>query len=152
MLPSEVYPENGQFLLSENVAEMNKAIEASRGDQHAWPKIQYLWQLHPVMQWLNDKVLSHFGRHQAPILRMPQHLSANTDVFLLSAVFPNRKSHPVINDWTVITFENGEYKHVYKPYYLKPLKKQLSISPMFVMLPWKKLTTSYISNSTYSTN
>lgn len=110
MLPSEVYPENGQFLLSENVAEMNKAIEASRGDQHAWPKIQYLWQLHPVMQWLNDKVLSHFGRHQAPILRMPQHLSANTDVFLLSAVFPNRKSHPVINDWTVITFENGEYK------------------------------------------
>ena len=64
------------------------------------------------MQWLNDKVLSHFGRHQAPILRMPQHLPANTDVFLLSAVFPNRKSHPVINDWTVITFENGEYKNL----------------------------------------
>lgn len=112
MLPEEIRPENDQFLLTENVTEMNKAIEASRGDQHAWPKIQYLWQLHPVMQWLNDKVLSHFGRHQAPILRMPQHLAANTDVFLLSAVFPNRKSHPVINDWTVITFENGEYKNL----------------------------------------
>ena len=112
MLPPEIKPENDQFLLTENVAEMNKAIEESRGDQHAWPKIQYLWQLHPVMQWLNDKVLSHFGRHQAPILRMPQHLSPNTDVFLLSAVFPNRKSHPLINDWTVITFENGEYKNL----------------------------------------
>jgi SNF2 family DNA or RNA helicase len=112
MLPPEIYPENGQFLLSENVAEMNKAIEESRGDQHAWPKIHYLWQLHPVMQWLNDKVLSHFGRHQAPILRMPQHLPANSDVFLLSAVFPNRKSHPLINDWTVVTFENGEYKNL----------------------------------------
>ena len=112
MLPPEIKPENDQFLLTENVAEMNKAIEESRGDQHAWPKIQYLWPLHPVMQWLNDKVLSHFGRHQAPILRMPQHLSANTDVFLLSAVFPNRKSHPLINDWTVITFENGEYNNL----------------------------------------
>jgi superfamily II DNA or RNA helicase len=112
MLPPEIYPENGQFLLSENVAEMNAAIEQSRGDQHAWPKIHYLWQLHPVMQWLNDKVLSHFGRHQAPILRMPQHLSDNIDVFLLSAVFPNRKSHPLINDWTVVTFENGEYKNL----------------------------------------
>jgi len=112
MLPPEIKPENDQFLLTENVAEMNKAIEESRGDQHAWPKIQYLWQLHPVMQWLNDKVLSHFGRHQAPILRMPQHLLPNTDVFLLSAVFPNRKSHPLINDWTVITFENGEYKNL----------------------------------------
>ncbi len=76
MLPPEIYPENGLFLLSENVAEMNTAIEQSRGDQHAWPKIHYLWQLHPVMQWLNDKVLSHFGRHQAPILRMPHHLPA----------------------------------------------------------------------------
>jgi superfamily II DNA or RNA helicase len=112
MLPPEIYPENGQFLLSENVAEMNAAIEQSRGAQHPWPKIHYLWQLHPVMQWLNDKVLSHFGRHQAPILRMPQHLSDNIDVFLLSAVFPNRKSHPLINDWTVVTFENGEYKNL----------------------------------------
>lgn len=112
MLPPEIYPENGLFLLSENITAMNSAIEASRGDQHAWPKIHYLWQLHPVMQWLSDKVLSHFGRHQAPILRMPQHLAKNIDVFLLSAVFPNRKSHPLINDWTVISFENGEYKNL----------------------------------------
>lgn len=109
MLPSEVYPANGQFFLTESVTAINQEIERARGDQHEWPKLHYLWQLHPVMQWLNDKVLSHFGRHQAPILRMPDHLPATKDVFLLSAVFPNRKGHPMINDWSALSYDQGEF-------------------------------------------
>ncbi len=109
MLPSEVYPANGQFFLTESVAAMNQEIERARGDQHEWPKLHFLWQLHPVMQWLNDKVLSHFGRHQAPILRMPDHLPVTKEVFLLSAVFPNRRGQPMINEWAALSYEQGEF-------------------------------------------
>jgi len=108
LLTPEIYPKDGQFILTEDIDVISKEIIDSRGEEHAWPRIQFLWQLHPVMQWLNDKVLSAFGRHHAPLIRMPHHLKANQHQFLLSAIYPNRKSHPLINDWVVVSFEENE--------------------------------------------
>src|ERR1700733_8718343 len=31
-----------------------------------WPKLHYLWRQHPIMEWLGDRILTHFGRHRAP--------------------------------------------------------------------------------------
>ena len=42
------------------------ALAKSRQDKDRWPEWQLLWELHPVMEWLNDRVLAHFRRHEAP--------------------------------------------------------------------------------------
>ena len=110
LLTPEIYPKDSQFILTEDINVIAEEITASRGEEHAWPRIQFLWQLHPVMEWLNDKVLSAFGRHHAPLIRIPHHLKSHQHQFLLSATFPNRKSHPLINDWIVVSFSQDNFE------------------------------------------
>lgn len=108
-LPPEVYPQDDQFVLTNDIDQMSNEIAESRGQQHAWPRKNYLWQLHPVMEWLNDKVLSAFGRHHAPLIRVPHKMANNNTAFILNAIYPNRKSHPIINDWVVVNFNNDQF-------------------------------------------
>ena len=108
-LPPEVYPQDEQFILTNSIEQMSLEIAAARGQQHAWPRKNYLWQLHPVMEWLNDKVLSAFGRHHAPLIRTPHKLDASKTAFVLNAIYPNRKSHPLINDWVVVNYVDGRF-------------------------------------------
>lgn len=108
-LPPEIEPDNWQLLLSEDKQVINRAIIAARGEQHAWPSIHYLWQINPVVQWLDDKVQAAFGRHQAPVLRMSHAMNADEDHFILSGLFPNRKSHPMVNPWLVVSFKQAQF-------------------------------------------
>lgn len=103
-LPPEITPENGQLYLSQDKKVITDSIIRSRGEQHAWPDIHYLWQINPVVQWLDDKMQSAFGRHQAPVIRLPHLFSPDEDHFILSGLFPNRKSHPMVNSWLVVSF------------------------------------------------
>lgn len=68
------------------------------------PDVQYLWQINPVVQWLDDKIQSAFGRHRAPVMRLPHLFEPDEDHFILSGLFPNRKSHPMVNPWLVVSF------------------------------------------------
>ena len=56
------------------------------------------WELHPVMDWLLDKLLVRFGRHEAPVILSPQ-LHAGQPIFLFQGVLSNRRSQPVISEW-----------------------------------------------------
>ncbi|MGS0065561.1 ATP-dependent helicase, partial [Escherichia coli] len=103
-LPPEIAPENWQLYLSQDKTVITDAIARARGEQHAWPDVQYLWQINPVVQWLDDKISSAFGRHQAPVIRLPYLLEPDEDHFILSGLFPNRKSHPMVNPWIVVSF------------------------------------------------
>lgn len=103
-LPPEITPENGQLYLSQDKKVITDSIIRSRGEQHAWPDIHYLWQINPVVQWLDDKMQSAFGRHQAPVIRLSHLFSPDEDHFILSGLFPNRKSHPMVNSWLVVSF------------------------------------------------
>ena len=39
-------------------------------DTDRWPALQYLWPLHPIVQWLDYKLLSTIGRQRAPVIRV----------------------------------------------------------------------------------
>lgn len=104
-LPPEARPEHDRFVLSPNVARISQAIRDSRhGEDAAWPSVQYLWLLHPVMQWLTDRVLHAFGRHTAPVLHLPGKLAADEHIVLLHGGFPNRRGHVLIQDWVGVHF------------------------------------------------
>ena len=63
--PREIVPENWRFGLTSDRSRMNDAIAESRHDEANWPRQHYLWRLHPVVAWLNDRMLAAFGRHEA---------------------------------------------------------------------------------------
>ena len=83
---------------------MQEAIEDSRRDEAAYPRIQYLWRLSPVVGWLNDRMLAAFGRHEAPVLAGVPGLASEETVYVLSGLVPNRRSHPLIYEWVGVAF------------------------------------------------
>jgi superfamily II DNA or RNA helicase len=102
-LPREVWPEDGGFQLSARVATIEREIRRCRKEEKAWPDIHYLWPLNPVLEWANDKVLAAFGRHEAPLVCLPDKLLPQGElVFILSGLIPNRKGHPLLHSWFAV--------------------------------------------------
>ena len=106
--PAEVVPEHWRFRLTTDRGRMGEAIAESRRDENAWPKVHYLWRLHPVVGWLNDRMLAAFGRHEAPVMAGVPGLADDEAVFVLSGVVPNRKSHPLVHEWVAVTFRERD--------------------------------------------
>ncbi|MDM8549548.1 DEAD/DEAH box helicase [Desulfobacterales bacterium HSG2] len=108
-LPREIRPEDWVFVLSEDEAVIREEIRRSRKSEKAWPAIHYLWELNPVLEWVNDKLLAAFGRHEAPVLDLQDALTPDEAVFLLSGLIPNRKSHPLVHRWFGVRFLGGAF-------------------------------------------
>lgn len=111
MLPREVWPKDGYFVLSPDRALIDKEIKESRKNEAAWPQIHYLWEQHPVMEWLRDKLLGNFDRLEAPVLPLPT-LSNGETLFIVSGLIPNKRAQPRIHRWMGIRFESGRFKEV----------------------------------------
>ncbi len=111
LLPREIAPDDWQFVLSDDQETIKQEIARSREDENAWPKIHYLWPQHPIVDWLQDRMLAAFGRHTAPVIEFPIAQSKNNGdfasgdvVFILSGLIPNRKSHPLVNEWLAVHY------------------------------------------------
>lgn len=108
-LPREVQAENNYYSLCADPVRMAQAIEAARqarAEEDTWPQLHYLWPQHPIMEWLGDRVLTHFGRHRAPLLQSPN-LQLDEQAFILMSLVPNRKGQPLLVDWRVATRRAG---------------------------------------------
>ncbi len=112
VLPREVWPDDGTFVLSADKDTIQNEIKRSRKDENAWPRIHYLWQSNPVLEWINDKVIAGFGRHEAPVLSFSKPLSPGETVFILSGLIPNLKGHPLIHNWFAAVFDHNTFSRV----------------------------------------
>ncbi|MDP2647593.1 MAG: helicase-related protein [Desulfobacterales bacterium] len=111
-LPREIWPESGEFVLSADRDRIMAEIQRTRKEEDTWPKLQLLWDLHPLMRWLNDKLLAVFGRQQAPVVTLPGKLKAGETLFILYGVIPNRKSQPLIASWIGVRFLDSQFNAV----------------------------------------
>jgi len=96
-LAAEMWPRDNTFRLCAERATVDEAIKRAR-DTDGWPSLQYLWPLHPVMQWLDYKLLSAFGRNRAPVLRA-RGLAAGEAIVLTLAQAPNRRGQTMLSQW-----------------------------------------------------
>lgn len=101
LLSPEMRPADHVYALSANTEIVKNAIKTAR-DGDAWPEIQHLWSLHPVLQWLDFKLLSLVGRQRAPVIRVPRGIAPGETLVLVSALIPNRRGQPVLNDWFAV--------------------------------------------------
>jgi superfamily II DNA or RNA helicase len=110
-LPPEISSEAGQFTLTADLEAVQREIIECRKEDAQWPRIHLLWEQHPVMEWLNDKVVAAFKRNEAPILALGEALESNEVIFLLSGLIPNRKSHPILHHWFAVRFMDGQVQN-----------------------------------------
>jgi hypothetical protein len=89
------------------VAEAIEQARQARRDDESWPGVHYLWAQHPISEWLRDRVLTHFGRHTAPVLRSPELALAERAVVMMGLV-PNRKGQSLLVDWQVAVLRDNQ--------------------------------------------
>lgn len=108
-LPREIWPDEGVFTLSSDIQAIQEEIKRSRKEEKAWPRIHYLWEMNPLLEWVNDKAQAAFRRQEAPVITLHGALKSHEVVFLVSGLIPNRKGHPLIHHWMGITFREGRF-------------------------------------------
>ena len=102
-LPREVLPEDGRFVLTSDKARVMKAIrDAGSNPNSSWPSEQLLWELHPVMQWMEDWAIGSFGRHAAPVVCLDDRLAADETWVLLQGGCPNFSGATPVHDWIAV--------------------------------------------------
>lgn len=102
-LPREVQAANDHYALCASPKRMMDEIETARqarAEEKTWPQQHYLWPQHPIMDWLGDRVLTHFGRRKAPLLQSHK-LAPDEQAFILMSLIPNRKGQPLLVEWQV---------------------------------------------------
>lgn len=100
--PTEIRPGTWRFVLTAHQEAMEDQIAASRRHETHWPQVHYLWRLNPVVQWLNDRMLASFGRHEAPILAGVPGLFRDEAVFVVAGQVANRQGQPLVSEWIAI--------------------------------------------------
>ncbi len=110
--PREIWPEKGLFKLTGKREEMEQEILATRSSSHAWPQAHYLWPLHPALEWLGHKVLTSFGRNEAPVIPLSRGLKPGETVLLLGGSVVNRRGHSLIHEVLGVSFLQGRFERV----------------------------------------
>ncbi|WP_419885745.1 DEAD/DEAH box helicase [Paenibacillus sp. B-A-8] len=111
VLPEEAMPSTEYLLLSPDKAfcmnEMKRSLQNNLSET-AWPVTQYLWSLHPIFGWVNDKAGLLYGRNEAPLIGIPQSITDSDYIFVVAGTIPNRKSTPVVDEWFGLHFSRGK--------------------------------------------
>lgn len=115
LLPEEAMPQGDYMRLSDDKAfcmkEMRRSMQNNMAET-AWPKVQFLWKLHPIFTWVNDKGGLLYGRGEAPVVGLPDVMEASDTIFIVTGSIPNKKSTPLVDEWFGLVYADGEYKEV----------------------------------------
>jgi len=76
---------------------------ARQSEDSQWPEVGFLSPLHPLVDWLVDKVLVGIGRNQAPIIAA----DVGTPTFCVQGVWSNGRGRPQLVDWLAVGLESG---------------------------------------------
>ncbi len=77
----------------------NKLEEARAATDSSWPTVSYLSPLHPLLEWLTDKVLVGMERNQAPAIIA----DVKKPVFCVQGMYSNKKGRPQLVEWLAVT-------------------------------------------------
>jgi superfamily II DNA or RNA helicase len=106
-LPPEIEIRDDQITLTSDRQRIQEEIALCRKEDRMWPELHLLWEQHPVADWINDKALSAFNRHEAPVLTVPERLKRGEALFVVTGLIPNRKGQPLIHSWFGLRYRKG---------------------------------------------
>lgn len=112
LVPEEALPAGETLRLSDDKAfcmqEMHRSMQNNMAET-AWPTTQYLWPLHPIISWVNDKSTLLFDRGQAPIMGIPEKLTKSEIVYVVTGSIPNLKATPLVDEWFGLLYRDAKF-------------------------------------------
>ncbi|WP_305779781.1 DEAD/DEAH box helicase [Nocardia nova] len=76
-----------------------RKLTEARDTKTMWPDIAFLSDLHPLVEWVTDKVLVRLGRQKAPVIVAP----VDEPVFLIQGIYSNTLGQPTVVEWMAVT-------------------------------------------------
>ncbi|MDO5575684.1 MAG: DEAD/DEAH box helicase [Fibrobacter sp.] len=115
LVPEEALPAGETLRVSDDRAfcmeQMRNSMQKNM-DESAWPTTQYLWKLHPVLFWVNDKASLLFKRGEVPVIGLHEKLVAGESIYIVTGSIPNLKSTPLVDEWFGLLYKNGKFVKV----------------------------------------
>ncbi|MET9509357.1 DEAD/DEAH box helicase [Streptomyces flavidovirens] len=74
-------------------------VRARESSTSSWPEISLLTDLHPVVEWLTDKVLVRLGRQEAPVITA----DVPAPTYLVQGIYSNAVGRPTVVRWMAVT-------------------------------------------------
>lgn len=100
-LPPEILPQDNRFILTADRTSVMQSMAEMRNEGKQWSATQLLWPNHPVVEWLEGRLLNVFGRNTAPVLYLNT-LEKGEHLFLLQGGYPNRRGYIPAHDFIVV--------------------------------------------------
>lgn len=112
LVPEEAFPQGETLRVSDDrtfcMEQMRNSMQKNM-DESAWPATQYLWKLHPVLTWVNDKASLLFRRDEAPVIGLPDKLKSGESIYIVAGSMPNLKSTPLVDEWFGLLYQDGKF-------------------------------------------
>ncbi|MFD8129095.1 SNF2-related protein [Streptomyces mirabilis] len=83
--------------LNRKLADLS-LVRARESSTSSWPEISLLTDLHPVVEWLTDKVLVRLGRQEAPVITA----DVPAPTYLVQGIFSNALGRPTVVKWMAV--------------------------------------------------
>ncbi|MGN0419098.1 MAG: DEAD/DEAH box helicase [Acetatifactor sp.] len=115
VLPDEAMPSDGIMRLSPDVDFCKKEMArcmANALSEVAWPATGFLWKLHPLFSWINDKAGILYRRGEVPFIALADGVSSKEMLFIVEGQIPNRNSTSVVDEWFALSYVDGKYSGV----------------------------------------
>ncbi|WP_396451263.1 DEAD/DEAH box helicase [Actinomadura sp.] len=75
-----------------------RKLAEARDQKTLWPDIAYLSDLHPLVEWVTDKVLVQLGRQTAPVIVA----QVDEPTYLVQGVYSNHFGQPTVVEWMAV--------------------------------------------------
>lgn len=114
-LPDEAMPSDGIMRLSPDIEYCKREMQrcmANNLSEVAWPATTFLWRLHPLFGWINDKAGILYRRGEVPYITLAEGITAAELLFIVEGQIPNRNSTSVVDEWFVLSYTDGKYTNM----------------------------------------
>ncbi|MEO1149559.1 MAG: DEAD/DEAH box helicase [Pseudomonadota bacterium] len=113
-MPAEALGSGERIELTDNEQAVAAAIGQARAAERAWPSLQYLWDVHPIVQWLGDRAESLFAHGEAPLCDVQSGLEQDEIAVLAHGSVVDKLGRPASDLWGVVILRRGQVIHIEK--------------------------------------
>ena len=105
-IPTEAWPEHGQFRLTDQPQRVELAIEAARNTAGYWTSELLCTEQHPILQWIGERLLMLVERGEAPLITS-RNLEPGELMFVFIGQVSSVAGKPLVVDAHSVSFYPG---------------------------------------------